>query len=170
MTRRQERFLQATMPASDLVHNLARRLTTCAADAEDLVQETYTRAWAAWQDGRRPRKAAPWLATICLNLGRDRLRRTANRAETSWQPGFDPPGPADVEDEAINHSLIETALRRLPIDEQIALVLMDLCGFTAAEVAAITNSPRGTVLSRAHRGRKKLAHTIEGVRPNAPRS
>ncbi|MEO3853998.1 sigma-70 family RNA polymerase sigma factor [Acrocarpospora sp. B8E8] len=134
MNPRHDRFLQATMPAADLVFNLARRLTPSAPDAEDLVQETYARAWAAWIDGRRPRKAAPWLATICLNLGRDRLRRTAAHAETTWQAGFDPPGPADVAEEAVNRSTIETALRRLPQEQRIAIVLMDLCGFTAAEL------------------------------------
>ncbi|GAA0405280.1 hypothetical protein Acor_23040 [Acrocarpospora corrugata] len=75
-------------------------------EAEDLVQDTYARAWAAWLDGRHPRKAAPWLATICLNLHRDR-RRTATRAETSWPEGFGPPGRADVEAEAINHAAID---------------------------------------------------------------
>ncbi|MFI7128899.1 substrate-binding domain-containing protein [Nonomuraea sp. NPDC050153] len=84
----QERFLRATMPAADVVFNLARRLTPSAADAEDLVQETYTRAWAAWIDGRRPRNAAPWLATICLNAGRDRLRRTATDTEVPMPPGL----------------------------------------------------------------------------------
>lgn len=166
------------MPAADLVFNLARRLTHSASDAEDLVQETYARAWAAWIDGRRPRKAAPWLATICLNLGRDRLRRTATHAETPWQTGFDPPGRTDVENEAINHSTVETALRRLPEEQRIAIVLMDLCGFTAAETAIITEAPRGTVLARVHRGRKKLAQavcaaeepaTIQEVKSDAPR-
>jgi len=72
------------MPVADLVHNLARRLADCPADAEDLVQETYLRAWTTWTTGRRPDRVAPWLATICLNLGRDRLRRAARHAETAW--------------------------------------------------------------------------------------
>src|SRR5919201_5585245 len=70
-----EDFLRATLPASDLVFNLARRLVPDRADAEDLVQETYLRAWQAWRSGRPPRRVEPWLATICLNLGRDRARR-----------------------------------------------------------------------------------------------
>ncbi|MBE1565936.1 RNA polymerase sigma factor [Nonomuraea africana] len=170
MSKRHERFLRATMPAADLVFNLARRLTPAQADAEDLVQETYARAWAAWIDGRRPRKAAPWLATICLNLGRDRLRRTATHAETFWQPTFDPPGQADVENEAVNRSMVEAALRRLPEEQRLAVILMDLCGFTAAEVAIVVGSPRGTVLARVHRGRKKLAQAVQEVKSRAPRS
>ncbi|WP_188196624.1 RNA polymerase sigma factor [Nonomuraea sp. SYSU D8015] len=166
----QERFLRATMPAADVVFNLARRLTPSPADAEDLAQETYARAWAAWIDGRRPRKAAPWLATICLNLGRDRLRRSATHAEVPWPPGFNPPGQADVASEAITHCVIEAALHSLPEEQRIAVILMDLCGFTAAEVAAITGAPRGTVLARVHRGRKKLAQAAVEVKSGAPRS
>ena len=70
-------FLRATLPALDLVHNLARRMVPSRADAEDLVQETYLRAWQAWTAGRPPGRVEPWLATICLNLGRDRARRAA---------------------------------------------------------------------------------------------
>jgi RNA polymerase sigma-70 factor (ECF subfamily) len=70
-----EEFQRLTLPALDLVHNLARRFARERADAEDLVQETYLRAWAAWSSGRRPRQVEPWLATICLNAGRDRARR-----------------------------------------------------------------------------------------------
>jgi RNA polymerase sigma-70 factor (ECF subfamily) len=170
VNQRHERFLRAVMPAADLVFNLALRLCGSQAEAEDLVQETYARAWAAWVDGRRPRKAAPWLATICLNAGRDRLRRTAAHAETSWPAGFDPPGRADVETEAINRAAIEAALALLPEQQRIAVILMDLCGFTAAEIASITETPRGTVLARVHRGRKKLAQVATGVKSHVPRS
>lgn len=158
------------MPAADLVHNLARRLTDSRADAEDLVQETYTRAWAAWQDGRGPDRVEPWLATICLNLGRDRARRAATRAETPWDDTFDPPGPSNVESEAlarVDRVAIDAALRRLPDEQRIAIVLMDVCGFTAAVVAAITGAPRGTVLARVHRGRKRLAQSLEEVSRHA---
>ncbi len=65
----EEEFLEATLPALGVVHNLARRFVHDRADAEDLVQETYLRAWKAWAEGRPPRRVAPWLARICLNLG-----------------------------------------------------------------------------------------------------
>jgi RNA polymerase sigma factor (sigma-70 family) len=77
-----EEFQRLTLPALDLVHNLARRFSWDRADAEDLVQETYLRAWAAWSGGQRPRRVEPWLATICLNAGRDRARRAHARPET----------------------------------------------------------------------------------------
>src|ERR687898_2389597 len=75
----QDDFLRAAMGAMDLVFNLSRRLTDSRQDAEDLVQETYLRAFRAWVDRRRPKRVEPWLATICLNLARSRFRMRARR-------------------------------------------------------------------------------------------
>jgi DNA-directed RNA polymerase specialized sigma24 family protein len=61
-----DEFLQATLPALDLVHNLARRFSRRRADAEDLVQDTYLRAWQAWTAGTRPRRAEPWPVRVAL--------------------------------------------------------------------------------------------------------
>jgi RNA polymerase sigma-70 factor, ECF subfamily len=158
-----DEFLQATLPALDLVHNVARRFTRDRADAEDLVQDTYLRAWQAWTVGNRPRRAEPWLATICLNLGRDRLRRASLRSEVAIEPPHEPAADLDVEATAIGRverAQIERALWVLSEDQRIAIALMDIVGFTAAEVATITGSPRGTVLARVHRGRKALARLV----------
>jgi RNA polymerase sigma-70 factor (ECF subfamily) len=154
------------MPAADAVYNLARRLTRDTADAEDLVQETYLRAWQAWQGRRRPRRAAPWLAAICLNLARDAARQQARRPAAVPADGLaDRPAQLDVAEQAVRRVLrreAEAALGALPDEQRIAIVLMDLCGLTAAEAAAATGSPRGTVLARVHRGRKTLAALIGG--------
>jgi len=158
-----EEFQRLTLAALDLVHNLARRFAADRADAEDLVQETYLRAWAAWCAGRRPRRVEPWLATICLNAGRDRLRRAATRLETPTGVVVDQPDAVDVAEEAIGHvqrGLVERALWALPAEQRIAIALMDLGGLTAAEVAEVTGCPRGTVLARVHRGRKALARLV----------
>ncbi|MQA85757.1 MAG: sigma-70 family RNA polymerase sigma factor [Streptosporangiales bacterium] len=173
MTRGEE-FLRATLPALDLVHNLARRLARDTTEAEDLVQETYTRAWAAWVAGRAPLRVEPWLATICLNAGRDRARRGRDRREVPWDSVPEPAAQASVEAEAIEHvqrEIVERTLRSLPEEQRIAVTLMDLCGFTAAETAAIVGAPRGTVLARVHRGRKVLARLIDRgeVTRDAPR-
>jgi RNA polymerase sigma-70 factor, ECF subfamily len=158
-----DEFLQATLPALDLVHNLARRFAPGQADVEDLVQDTYLRAWQAWTAGSRPRRAEPWLATICLNLGRDRWRRASLRPEVTVEPATEPVADLDVEAAAIGRverAKIERALWALSEEQRIAIALMDIVGFTAAEVAAITGSPRGTVLARVHRGRKALARLV----------
>src|SRR5215212_5604814 len=95
-----EEFLRATLPALDLVHNLARRMVPDRADAEDRGQETYLRAWQAWTAGRPPRRVQPWLATICLNLGRDRARRAAPRLEVVAEALDDLADATDVEAES----------------------------------------------------------------------
>src|ERR687888_2481686 len=138
---RGEGFQRRPLPALDLVYNLARRFARERADAEDLVQETYLRAWAAWRSGHRPRRVEPWLATICLNAGRDRARRAATRPETPTATAVDLPDAADVAEEAIgrvHRALIERALWALPVEQRVAIALMDLGGFSAAEGAQNT--------------------------------
>lgn len=158
-----EAFLQATLRHSDLVHALARRLAPRPLDAADIVQETYLRAYAAW--GRRvPNDVGAWLATICLNVGRDEQRRHVRRDQRTHDGEIpdlaDTAGYADTAEAAIAQieaERVRVAVWALPEPQRIAITLMDLCGFSAAQVAAITNSPRGSVLSRIHRGRKALA-------------
>ena len=163
-TKVHEEFLAATLPTLDLVYNLARRIAAGRDEVEDLVQETYLRAFEAWVRRRRPRKVEPWMATICLNAGRSRLRRAWNREiPTDLEPLQ--PDPASVEDEVmreLRRSVVHDALGQLPPEQRVAIALMDLTGLTAAEVARITGSPRGTVLARVHRGRKRLAEMLEG--------
>jgi RNA polymerase sigma-70 factor, ECF subfamily len=115
-------------------------------------------------DGRKPaRRVEPWLATICLNLGRDRLRRVSLRSEVAVESLREPAADVDVEAAAIDRverAQVERALWALSEEQRTAIALMDIVGFTAAEVAAITGSPRGTVLARVHRGRKALARLV----------
>ncbi len=158
-----DEFLEATLPALDLVYNLARRLVD-PGDVEDVVQETFTRAFDAWIKGRPPRKVEPWLATICLNTGRSWLRRASTRREVPTEPDARLASSADVSSEAIDNvrrDAVHRALWELPEAQRIAITLMDLDGFTASQVASMTESPRGTVLARVHRGRKKLARLLE---------
>jgi RNA polymerase sigma-70 factor, ECF subfamily len=158
-----EEFLEATLCHAGMLHALAARLAPHPADAADLVQVTYLRAYAAWH-GRRPRDVGAWLATICLNAGRDELRRNSRRLAASYRgPVPDLADRADTAEAALERlgsSRIAAALRALPDPQRIAITLMDICGFTAAQVAVITSAPRGTVLARVHRGRKALALTL----------
>lgn len=158
-----EAFLHATLGHADMLHALARRLLRHDQDADDVVQETYLRAYAAW--GRRgPRDVAAWLATICLNVARDELRRHARRnAVVADIPLPDLPDDADTAGAALQRlrgARVRAGLWTLPEAQRTAITLMDLCGFTAAQVGRITGAPRGTVLARVHRGRKSLAMTL----------
>ena len=157
-------FLRATLPSLDLVYNLARRSMRDRDLVEDLVQETYVKAFEAWVAGRKPKRVEPWMATICLNTARSYWRRASTRREMALDMAeHEPIVDEDVEDQAIarvRQSLVHAALWQLPDEQRIAIALMDLDGFTAREIAGITGAPRGTVLSRVHRGRKKLAQIL----------
>jgi RNA polymerase sigma-70 factor (ECF subfamily) len=161
----QDEFLRATMGAMDLVFNLSRRLTDSRQDAEDLVQETFLRAFRAWTDQRRPTRVEPWLATICLNLARSGFRARARRPSEvpleEWmverRPSEDPESRAL---EGIDREQLYRAMRELPEEQRIAITLVDLSGLSTYEAAEAMGTPRGTVLSRLHRGRRALARLL----------
>src|SRR5919108_2973121 len=157
-----EEFLHATMGAMELVYNLARRFADRPEDTEDLVQETYLAAYRAWRDHRRPHRIEPWIATICLNLGRSRYRATARRPieVTIEDRDFRAPEvrePERAAEAALDQEALRRALQMLPDEQRIALTLVDLGGLSTAEAARAMDTPRGTVLSRLHRGRRALA-------------
>jgi RNA polymerase sigma-70 factor (ECF subfamily) len=165
MANDQDEFLRATMGAMDLVFNLSRRMTDSRQDAEDLVQETFLRAFRAWKDLRRPKRVEPWLATICLNLARSRFRTRGRRPSEvlfeEWH--VDGRSSADAESQAIEgieREELYRAMRELPEEQRVAITLVDLSGFSTHEAAEAMGSPRGTVLSRLHRGRRSLARLL----------
>ncbi|MFN2526849.1 MAG: RNA polymerase sigma factor [Actinomycetota bacterium] len=160
-SREHDEFLSVTLPMLDHLYNLARRLVPTG-QVEDIVQETYVRAFEAWMKGRKPRAIKPWIVTICLNTGRSLWRQASIRREIPTEDFFQADS-SDVEAEAIaavDREAVHEALWSLPEEQRIAIALMDLDGFTASEVARLTGAPRGTVLARVHRGRKKLARRL----------
>jgi RNA polymerase sigma-70 factor (ECF subfamily) len=161
----QDQFLRATMGAMDLVYNLSRRLTDRRQDAEDLVQDTFLQAFRAWVDHRRPRKVEPWLATICLNLARSRYRSRARRPSEvpleEWMvDGRSSGDPESQAVEGIERDRLYRAMRELPEEQRVAITLVDLSGFSTHEAGEAMGTPRGTVLSRLHRGRRALARLL----------
>lgn len=130
----QEQFLQATLRHTDVLHALARRLAPQPADAADIVQETYLRAYAAWTR-QRPDDTGAWLATICLNVGRDHLRRHArHQAAVAPGPLPDMASEVDTAQQALDRESadrVHAMLMALPDAQRIAITLMDVCGFTA---------------------------------------
>ena len=163
-------FLDATMPHLDLVWSIARRMSADHAGAEDLVQETYARAWRGFANqGRGDVRAG--LGTICLNVGRSELRRGLRSPRIA--PGFDEasdaPSAVDVSGDALaslDREAVAQALAALPLVQRRAIVLVDIGGLSAREAAEIEQAPRGTILARVHRGRRRLAVLLEreGVR------
>ncbi|HYV01427.1 MAG TPA: sigma-70 family RNA polymerase sigma factor [Actinomycetota bacterium] len=168
-----EEFLRATLGSIDLVYNIARRMVPRPEDAEDLLQETYLAAFRAWMDHRRPRKVEPWLATICLNLGRSGFRHRARRPLEVGLIEDAPIDPAASSEQAalsaMDREAMHGAMWSLPEQQRIAIALVDLGGFSTSEAARMMDSPRGTVLSRLFRGRRALATLLESeVRERDP--
>lgn len=153
-------FLDATLPHLDAVYRLARHLAAGPQEADDLVQETYLRAFAAFGQHRGEHTRA-WLAAICVNAARAEARRARRRPRELL--GIEPEPPPVIDDAAeqalanLERAQIARALAQLPEEQRLCILLMDVAGYTAAEVAEIRGCARGTVLSRVYRGRRKLA-------------
>lgn len=163
-------FLDVTMPHLDTVHSVALGLVRDPGRAEDLVQDTYLRAFAAF-GGFQGGNARAWLVSICLNAGRSELRRARRRP--TEEPGSAGPGDpdlvvagADPAGDAIQRLAVLAALGELADAQRRSLVLCDMAGFTAQEAADLLGCPRGTILARVHRGRRRLAQLLEreGIR------
>jgi RNA polymerase sigma-70 factor (ECF subfamily) len=162
-------FLEATLPHVDVVYQVARHAAGAGQDPEDLVQETYLRAFAAF-GSYRGENARAWLTAICLNAARSEARRRRRRPwEFPAQALLDalPVAGAD-ETQDVAHVVIADldaravtrCLAQLPEPQRLCIVLMDVAGHTAREAAEALGCPRGTVLARVHRGRRKLAQLL----------
>jgi RNA polymerase sigma-70 factor (ECF subfamily) len=162
-------FLETTLPHVDAVYQVARHAAISGQDPEDLVQETYLRAFAAFGSYRGENTRA-WLAAICLNVARSEGRRRKRRPpEVPSQELLDALSmtrAADVRDVAdvviadLDAREIARCLAQLPEPQRLCIVLMDVAGYTAREAAEALGCPRGTVLARVHRGRRKLAQLL----------
>ena len=169
-------FLDALHEHLDRLHNLTRGLTRSAQDAEDLLQETCLLALRGWRR-QPPDDPGAWLATVCLNASRSTHRKRSARPHEVTADGWlldRPDEDADTAGQALaglDVRRVREALEGLPAAQREAITLMDLGGYTAAQVAGIIGSPRGTVLARVHRGRKALAALLDdrevegGARP-----
>ena len=159
MTR--EEFSVLALSYLEDIAAFSRRLTGNAADADDLVQGTFERAFEAWRRLRDPAACRAWLFRIARHLFLDGRRASAVRShlslavdtETSTQ-AFVVPAEAV---ERLSARELEEALDRLPREQREALLLCDLWGFQYAEISEIVGSPIGTVRSRIARARDRLA-------------
>jgi RNA polymerase sigma-70 factor (ECF subfamily) len=165
-------FLEATLPHLDAVYQVARQWAKDGQDPEDLVQETYLRAYAAF-GSYRGGNARAWLAAICLNVARSQARRRRRRPwevtgsglldvlPRSRADGGEGAGDvADVVIAGLDAEQVSQCLGLLPEPQRVCIVLMDVAGYSAREAAEVLGCPRGTVLARVHRGRRKLAQLL----------
>ena len=172
-TTRHEEFTAQARPYLAQLYPAALRMTRNPADAEDLVQDTLAKAYASFAQYTPGTNLRAWLhrilATTFINTYRKRKREPAIAPgadpHADWNPGTDPlAGPArSAEAEAldkITDAGLLAAFRDLPPEFRTAIWLADVEGYPYREVAAIMGTPVGTVMSRLHRGRGKLRHTL----------
>lgn len=161
------RFEQVVLPHLDAAHNLARWLTRNDHDAEDVVQESYLRAFRFF-DGFHGGDARAWLLTIVRNTCFTWLHQNRPQEATT---AFDEEIHSDP-DEALNPEelllqtadsrLLQKALEELPVKFREVLVLRELEGLSYKEIAEIAGIPLGTVMSSLARARRRLRHTLAG--------
>ena len=175
-----EDFEQQVRPYLGQLYPAALRMTRNPADAEDLVQDTLTKAYTAFAQYTPGTNLRAWLHKILANTFINTYRK--RKREPAIAPGADPaadwhagplaPAARSAEAEAldkITDTTILNALRDLPPDFRTAIWLADVEGYPYREVAAMMGTPLGTVMSRLHRARGKLRHTLTTHPPAIPR-
>lgn len=169
-------FESEALASLDSLYRTALRLTRAPADAEDLVQETYLKAFRAAESFKPGTNLRAWLFTILHNTARNRLRDRARDAV--WvdseivERAADLPargGPSETPETLLLRETLAPALQAaiddLPPVFREAVWLRDVEEFTYTEIAAMLSIPVGTVMSRISRGRKLLFQRLNHLRP-----
>lgn len=165
---KQRAFEREALPHSDLLYNYALRMTNNVADAEDLVQETYLKAYRFWDSYQQGTNIRAWLFRIMKNSYINRYRKEVREPEKVvyddvtnlyTRTGDDAADPHDAQESTFGSLLddeIAGAVASLPAEFRTVVILCDIEGLTYEEVAEFMECPLGTVRSRLHRGRKLL--------------
>ena len=169
------RFEEEALELSDQVYRVARRLVGSREEADDLVQQTYERAFRSWRQYTPGTNLRAWLLRILTNLNIDRGRRQQRTPQTTSldveagdyflynklesQVADENPDEERVLERLSQDSIVE-ALADVPHDFRDVIVLVDIGEFSYADAAQILDIPIGTVMSRLHRGRRILKKNL----------
>src|SRR6058998_2785163 len=166
------RFEEDALALSDQVYRVARRMVSSREEAEDLMQETYARAFRSWRSFQPGTNLRAWLLRILTNLNIDRGRRKQRAPQTTpleandyylYDKLAENDGAVPDEDrvvERLSQDDIVSALSAVPHDFRDVIVLVDIGDFSYQDAAHILDIPIGTVMSRLHRGRRILKREL----------
>jgi RNA polymerase sigma-70 factor, ECF subfamily len=167
------RFEEEALQLSDQVYQVARRLAGSREEAEDLVQETYARAFRAWRSFEPGTNLRAWLFRILTNLNIDRGRRVQRSPDMQpleetdyflYNKLEESTSDQNTDERRVVERLSQNdavaALADLPHDFRDVVLLVDLADFTYSDAAQILDIPIGTVMSRLHRGRRILKRSL----------
>lgn len=173
VTEKQREFKKEALPHMDFLYNYALRMTYNAADAEDLVQETFLKAFRFWDSYEQGTNIRAWLFRIMKNAYINRYRKEKKEPEMveyqEVENFYNNVRESAVESsdsqETMFNNLMEddvsNAIAELPEDFRTVVILCDIEELTYEEVAEFLDCPIGTVRSRLHRGRKLLRARLQ---------